>query len=73
LGSFTVLGKSALLRIMGGALIQNITVKHVQLGRLLKSATWNKNTSLDPTKNVRGIVEEAFEEVITAMARLDAV
>ena len=57
-------GKSTLLRIMAG---EARPMPGIKIGYL------EQEPHLDPTKNVRGIVEEAFEEVITAMARLDAV
>ncbi|MDE8604281.1 energy-dependent translational throttle protein EttA [Marinomonas sp. RSW2] len=64
-------GKSTLLRIMAGVDTEHNGEARPMPG--IKIGYLEQEPHLDPTKNVRGIVEEAFEEVITAMARLDAV
>jgi len=64
-------GKSTLLRIMAGVDKEHVGEARPMPG--IKIGYLEQEPKLDPTKNVRGIVEEAFEDVITAMARLDAV
>ncbi|ETX12369.1 heme ABC transporter ATP-binding protein [Marinomonas ushuaiensis DSM 15871] len=64
-------GKSTLLRIMAGVDTEHNGEARPMPG--IKIGYLEQEPHLDPTKNVRGIVEEAFEDVITAMARLDAV
>tara|TARA_R110001599_G_scaffold39338_5_gene119977 strand:- start:8242 stop:9903 length:1662 start_codon:yes stop_codon:yes gene_type:complete len=64
-------GKSTLLRIMAGVDTEHNGEARPMPG--IKIGYLEQEPHLNPTKNVRGIVEEAFEEVITAMARLDAV
>jgi len=64
-------GKSTLLRIMAGVDTEHNGEARPMPG--IKIGYLEQEPHLDPTKNVRGIVEEAFADVITAMARLDAV
>ncbi|TDO95870.1 energy-dependent translational throttle protein EttA [Marinomonas balearica] len=64
-------GKSTLLRIMAGVDTEHNGEARPMPG--IKIGYLEQEPHLDPTKNVRGIVEEAFADVIEAMARLDAV
>jgi len=64
-------GKSTLLRIMAGVDTEHNGEARPMPG--IKIGYLEQEPHLDPTKNVRGIVEEAFADVIDAMARLDAV
>ncbi|MBU1297273.1 MAG: energy-dependent translational throttle protein EttA [Gammaproteobacteria bacterium] len=64
-------GKSTLLRIMAGVDTEHNGEARPMPG--LKIGYLEQEPHLDPEKNVRGIVEEAFTDVIEAMARLDAV
>ena len=64
-------GKSTLLRIMAGVDTEYNGEARPMPG--IKIGYLEQEPHLDPTKNVRGIVEEAFADVIDAMARLDAV
>ena len=64
-------GKSTLLRIMAGVDTEHNGEARPMPG--LKIGYLEQEPHLDPEKNVRGIVEEAFADVIEAMARLDAV
>ncbi|REG82422.1 energy-dependent translational throttle protein EttA [Marinomonas pollencensis] len=64
-------GKSTLLRIMAGVDTEHNGEARPMPG--IKIGYLEQEPHLDPTKNVRGIVEEAFSDVIEAMARLDAV
>ena len=64
-------GKSTLLRIMAGVDTEYNGEARPMPG--IKIGYLEQEPHLDPTKNVRGIVEEAFADVINAMARLDAV
>ncbi|GAB3484032.1 energy-dependent translational throttle protein EttA [Marinomonas epiphytica] len=64
-------GKSTLLRIMAGVDTEYNGEARPMPG--IKIGYLEQEPHLDPTKNVRGIVEEAFADVIEAMARLDAV
>ncbi|PJE55835.1 energy-dependent translational throttle protein EttA [Marinomonas sp. BSi20584] len=64
-------GKSTLLRIMAGVDTEHNGEARPMPG--LKIGYLEQEPHLDPEKNVRGIVEEAFADVIAAMARLDAV
>ncbi|ADZ89791.1 energy-dependent translational throttle protein EttA [Marinomonas mediterranea] len=64
-------GKSTLLRIMAGVDTEHNGEARPMPG--IKIGYLEQEPHLDPTKNVRGIVEEAFTDVIEAMARLDAV
>lgn len=64
-------GKSTLLRIMAGVDTEHNGEARPMPG--IKIGYLEQEPHLDPEKNVRGIVEEAFTDVIEAMARLDAV
>ncbi|WP_394182750.1 energy-dependent translational throttle protein EttA [Marinomonas posidonica] len=64
-------GKSTLLRIMAGVDTEYNGEARPMPG--IKIGYLEQEPHLDPTKNVRGIVEEAFADVIDATARLDAV
>jgi ATP-binding cassette ChvD family protein len=64
-------GKSTLLRIMAGVDKEHVGEARPMPG--IKIGYLEQEPKLDATKDVRGIVEEAFEDVISAMARLDAV
>ncbi|NTS77694.1 energy-dependent translational throttle protein EttA [Catenovulum sp. SM1970] len=64
-------GKSTLLRIMAGVDTEFEGEAHPQPG--LKIGYLPQEPQLDPTKDVRGNVEEAVAEVKNAMARLDQV
>lgn len=64
-------GKSTLLRIMAGVDTEHNGEARPMPG--IKIGYLEQEPHLDPEKNVRGIVEEAFSDVINAMARLDAV
>ncbi|QUX97494.1 energy-dependent translational throttle protein EttA [Marinomonas sp. CT5] len=64
-------GKSTLLRIMAGVDTEHNGEARPMPG--IKIGYLEQEPHLDPEKNVRGIVEEAFSDVIEAMARLDAV
>ncbi|MEO9653584.1 energy-dependent translational throttle protein EttA [Marinomonas sp.] len=64
-------GKSTLLRIMAGVDTEYNGEARPMPG--IKIGYLEQEPHLDPSKNVRGIVEEAFSDVIDAMARLDAV
>ncbi|MFT2110891.1 energy-dependent translational throttle protein EttA [Marinomonas sp. 2405UD68-3] len=64
-------GKSTLLRIMAGVDTEHNGEARPMPG--IKIGYLEQEPHLDPEKNVRGIVEEAFADVIKAMARLDAV
>ena len=64
-------GKSTLLRIMAGVDKEYNGEARPMPG--IKIGYLEQEPYLDPTKNVRGIVEEAFADVIDAMARLDQV
>jgi len=64
-------GKSTLLRIMAGVDTEHNGEARPMPG--IKIGYLEQEPHLDPEKNVRGIVEEAFADVIEAMARLDAV
>ncbi|MGR0280183.1 energy-dependent translational throttle protein EttA [Marinomonas dokdonensis] len=64
-------GKSTLLRIMAGVDTEYNGEARPMPG--IKIGYLEQEPHLDPSKNVRGIVEEAFADVIDAMARLDAV
>ncbi|WCN07880.1 energy-dependent translational throttle protein EttA [Marinomonas mediterranea] len=64
-------GKSTLLRIMAGVDTEHNGEARPMPG--IKIGYLEQEPHLDPTKNVRGIVEEAFADVIEATARLDAV
>ncbi|GGN29229.1 MULTISPECIES: energy-dependent translational throttle protein EttA [Marinomonas] len=64
-------GKSTLLRIMAGVDTEHNGEARPMPG--IKIGYLEQEPHLDPEKNVRGIVEEAFADVIAAMARLDAV
>ena len=64
-------GKSTLLRIMAGVDKEHLGEARPMPG--IKIGYLEQEPKLDPTKDVRGIVEEAFTDVIEAMARLDAV
>lgn len=64
-------GKSTLLRIMAGVDTEHNGEARPMPG--IKIGYLEQEPHLDPTKNVRGIVEEAFSDVIEAMARLDQV
>ncbi|MGO3345634.1 MAG: energy-dependent translational throttle protein EttA [Marinomonas sp.] len=64
-------GKSTLLRIMAGVDTEHNGEARPMPG--IKIGYLEQEPHLDPTKNVRGIVEEAFADVINAMTRLDAV
>ncbi|MCV2404079.1 energy-dependent translational throttle protein EttA [Marinomonas sp. C2222] len=64
-------GKSTLLRIMAGVDKEHNGEARPMPG--IKIGYLEQEPHLDPNKNVRGIVEEAFSDVIEAIARLDAV
>ncbi|MCB5162146.1 energy-dependent translational throttle protein EttA [Marinomonas algarum] len=64
-------GKSTLLRIMAGVDTEHNGEARPMPG--IKIGYLEQEPHLDPEKNVRGIVEEAFADVIDAMARLDQV
>ena len=64
-------GKSTLLRIMAGVDTEHNGEARPMPG--IKIGYLEQEPHLDPSKNVRGIVEEAVADVIDAMARLDAV
>ncbi|MBR7889414.1 energy-dependent translational throttle protein EttA [Marinomonas sp. A79] len=64
-------GKSTLLRIMAGVDTEHNGEARPMPG--IKIGYLEQEPHLDPEKNVRGIVEEAFTDVIDAMARLDQV
>lgn len=64
-------GKSSLLRIMAGVDKEHVGEARPMPG--IKIGYLEQEPQLDPSKDVRGIVEEAFVDVIQAMARLDEV
>ncbi|HRF63256.1 MAG TPA: energy-dependent translational throttle protein EttA [Candidatus Competibacter sp.] len=64
-------GKSTLLRIMAGTDIDILGEARPQPG--IKIGFLPQEPQLDPTKDVRGNIEEAVQPIKTALARLDEV
>ncbi|TBR42731.1 energy-dependent translational throttle protein EttA [Marinomonas agarivorans] len=64
-------GKSTLLRIMAGVDQEHVGEARPMPG--IKIGYLEQEPKLDPSKDVRGIVEEAFVDVIQALERLDKV